>query len=336
MHIPDLRRGGERIAAIVHRQLPEYEVEVTNFVGWRVSEKHIAYPDGQAVLFQGFRLSYRSLTRTLVYSSASVLESFAYPCIARIVLACSKRLQLSGFVTSSPPFQRSRYGHPKWNLSGRDAQGHPIPYQCRQNAGITSKHSFSDGSRVAAECLKTQSEDRGAVFRFTPFLEGLAFNLVCRYYNAIWRDPVPGRNDDGSGTISILHIAQTGMIFRSNVELVALAVKSVFYWDRRHTLGNYTRGSPPCAVAITDLRIRYSLFSILSYEHEHPCGKFFHEQGHTATKSSNVWAQSLTPYITIVESDTRFHREDVLKCVVARGPQRIAIQQLYATRSVME
>ncbi|KAI5995252.1 hypothetical protein EDC04DRAFT_2613065 [Pisolithus marmoratus] len=139
------------------------------------------------------------------------------------------------------------------NLGGRDAQGHPIPYQRRQNAGITSKHSFSDGSRVAAECLKTQFEDRGAAFRFTPFLEGLAFNLVCRY-NAIWRDPVPGRNDDGSGTISILNITQTGMIFRSNVELVALAVKNAFYWDRRHTL-------------------------------------FFHEQGHTATKSSNLWAQ---------------------------------------------
>ncbi|KAI6038926.1 hypothetical protein EDC04DRAFT_1849584 [Pisolithus marmoratus] len=43
-------------------------------------------------------------------------------------------------------------------------------------------------------------------------------------------EQVPGRNDDGSGTISILNIAQTGMIFRSNVELVALAVKNVFYW----------------------------------------------------------------------------------------------------------
>ncbi|KAI5995228.1 hypothetical protein EDC04DRAFT_2910303 [Pisolithus marmoratus] len=138
------------------------------------------------------------------------------------------------------------------NLGGRDAQGHPIPYQCGQNAGITSKHSFSDGSRVAAECLKAQFEDRGATFRFTPFLEGLAFNLSIQYYmersgtilTVISQVlSVPGRNDDGSGTISILHIAQTGMIFRSNVELVALAVKNVFYWDRRHTLGNYTRGA---------------------------------------------------------------------------------------------
>ncbi|KAI6001739.1 hypothetical protein EDC04DRAFT_3074596 [Pisolithus marmoratus] len=61
----------------------EHEAEVINFVGWRISEKRIAYPGGKPPVSRPSS-SHQSPTGTPVYSSASV-----YLCIARIVLAWS-------------------------------------------------------------------------------------------------------------------------------------------------------------------------------------------------------------------------------------------------------
>ncbi|KAI6001708.1 hypothetical protein EDC04DRAFT_2789073 [Pisolithus marmoratus] len=50
-------------------------------------------------------------------------------------------------------------------------------------------HLFPGGSIAPAKWLKTLFEYTGAACRFTPFLEGLASNVVCRY-NDIRRVPV--------------------------------------------------------------------------------------------------------------------------------------------------
>ena len=45
-------------------------------------------------------------------------------------------------------------------------------------SGIESRHSFSDGSRVAAAWLKAQFEQTGATCELKPFLQGFAPNVV--------------------------------------------------------------------------------------------------------------------------------------------------------------
>ncbi|KAI6004989.1 hypothetical protein EDC04DRAFT_2908092 [Pisolithus marmoratus] len=139
-----------------------HEAEVSTLVGWRVSVKCVAYHDGQTALFQGSRPSYLSLTRTSVYSSASGLESFAYP-FARIVLAYSKRLQLSIVHGTSAEHIRKGIRY----LTDED-----------RTPAIAPMHSFPGSSRAPAKWLKTQFEYTGAVCRFTLFLEGPAFNVV--------------------------------------------------------------------------------------------------------------------------------------------------------------
>ncbi|KAI5995220.1 hypothetical protein EDC04DRAFT_2586029, partial [Pisolithus marmoratus] len=125
-----------------------------------------------------------------------------------------------------------------------------------RTSGIAPMHSFAGGSCAPAKWLKAEFEYTGAACRFTPFLEGLAFNVVWLTYTAVdtmlhgvfryyahYDSPgtfnmfhVTGTrlNDDASGTIPILSIArrikQTGMTFRSNAELVAFAVTNRFYW----------------------------------------------------------------------------------------------------------
>ncbi|KAI6042412.1 hypothetical protein EDC04DRAFT_1002837 [Pisolithus marmoratus] len=144
----------------------------------------------------------------------------------------------------------------------------PPCFQADGMSGIASKHSFPGGSKVAAKWLKTQFEVTGAACRFTPFLEDFASNVVCRY-NATWRILVlcsydsPGsfgtrRNDDASGTISILSVArwikQPGMTFRSNVELVSLAAKNRMYWDDRHTLWIELHESALTTIVMSDFQ----------------------------------------------------------------------------------
>lgn len=48
-------------------------------------------------------------------------------------------------------------------------------------SNIISRHSFSDGSRVAANWLKKQFEGTGAVCDFQTFIEGFAPNIRCLY-----------------------------------------------------------------------------------------------------------------------------------------------------------
>ncbi|KAF7301987.1 Peptide hydrolase [Mycena indigotica] len=110
-------------------------------------------------------------------------------------------------------------------------------------SGIVSRHSFSEGSRVAAKWLKARFEDTGASCELQPFLSGFTPNVVCSYPSAVESNSTiiysahydsrgsfgsvraPGGDDDGSGTIAILALARTiarrGIKFHSNVQLVA-------------------------------------------------------------------------------------------------------------------
>ncbi|KAG7447570.1 Zn-dependent exopeptidase [Guyanagaster necrorhizus] len=112
-------------------------------------------------------------------------------------------------------------------------------------SGIVSRHSFAEGSRIAASWLKHQIEDTGAVCELKPFLSGFAPNVVCRYEATVNTSETvlisahydsrgsfgstraPGGDDDGSGTTGILSIARAigakGIKFRANVELVLFA-----------------------------------------------------------------------------------------------------------------
>ncbi|KAJ8522184.1 hypothetical protein ONZ45_g1250 [Pleurotus djamor] len=112
-------------------------------------------------------------------------------------------------------------------------------------SGIESRHSFADGSRVAAAWLKETFESTGATCKFKQFLEGFAPDVICRYdatvnttstivlgahydsRGSFGSTRAPGGDDDGSGTISLLSMARTilreGLKFSTNVELVAFA-----------------------------------------------------------------------------------------------------------------
>ncbi|KAG0707243.1 hypothetical protein DFH29DRAFT_1066453 [Suillus ampliporus] len=112
-------------------------------------------------------------------------------------------------------------------------------------SGIVSRHSFAEGSRVAAAWLKERFEETGATCELKSFLIGFAPNVACKYAasedttatvlisghydsrGSFGSQRAPGGNDDGSGTIALLGIARaianTGVKFRSNVELVAFA-----------------------------------------------------------------------------------------------------------------
>ncbi|KAG9311067.1 hypothetical protein JVU11DRAFT_8972 [Chiua virens] len=128
-----------------------------------------------------------------------------------------------------------------------DGMGKDIRYLTNEDgtSGIESRHSFADGSRVAAAWLKEQFENTGAACELKPFLSGFAPNVVCKYAGTVDQESMvlisghydsrgsfgssraPGGNDDGSGTISLLAIAHRikalGLQFHSNVELVAFA-----------------------------------------------------------------------------------------------------------------
>ncbi|KAJ7284063.1 Zn-dependent exopeptidase [Mycena rebaudengoi] len=112
-------------------------------------------------------------------------------------------------------------------------------------SGITSRHSFVEGSRTAAKWLKARFEETGATCELQPFLTGFAPNVICSYPSIVnTTDTVllsahydsrgtfgslraPGANDDGSGTVSLLAIARTiarkGVKFHSNVQIAAFA-----------------------------------------------------------------------------------------------------------------
>ncbi|KAL1686267.1 hypothetical protein GGG16DRAFT_64574 [Schizophyllum commune] len=112
-------------------------------------------------------------------------------------------------------------------------------------SGIVSRHSFSEGSRTAAEWLKERVETTGATCEFKQFLLGFADNVVCRYTSIVPSNNTvlisahydsrgsfgslraPGADDDGSGTTGLLAIARAigrkNIRFLTNVELVFFA-----------------------------------------------------------------------------------------------------------------
>ncbi|KAJ7774090.1 Zn-dependent exopeptidase [Mycena olivaceomarginata] len=101
-------------------------------------------------------------------------------------------------------------------------------------SGIVSRHSFAEGSRVAASWLKARFEETGATCELQPFLQGFAPNVICAYPSTVNTTATvllsahyDSRDDDGSGTMAILAIARTiarkGIKFQSNVQLAAFA-----------------------------------------------------------------------------------------------------------------
>ncbi|KAH7345710.1 Zn-dependent exopeptidase [Rhizoctonia solani] len=110
---------------------------------------------------------------------------------------------------------------------------------------IISRHSFSPGSRVAADWIQGKFEAAGARCKQKPFLEGFAPNVVCRFKGtddstglvilsghydsrgSFGSVRAPGADDDGSGVTHVLAIAQAisdnKIQFNTNVELVAFA-----------------------------------------------------------------------------------------------------------------
>ncbi|KAG8693120.1 hypothetical protein FRC11_003137, partial [Ceratobasidium sp. 423] len=110
---------------------------------------------------------------------------------------------------------------------------------------IISRHSFSPGSRVAADWIQDKFEAAGGKCKQKPFLEGFAPNVVCRFKGtdnttglvilsghydsrgSFGSVRAPGGDDDGSGVTHVLAIAQAisenKISFKTNVELVAFA-----------------------------------------------------------------------------------------------------------------
>ena len=114
-----------------------------------------------------------------------------------------------------------------------------------EDSNIVSRHSFAEGSRVAASWLKEQFEATGAECELRPFLIGFAPNVICRYPSnsnttalvlasahydsrgSFGSTRAPGGDDDGSGVIALLSIARAiknnAIKFESAVELCAFA-----------------------------------------------------------------------------------------------------------------
>ncbi|KIP06642.1 hypothetical protein PHLGIDRAFT_106723 [Phlebiopsis gigantea 11061_1 CR5-6] len=112
-------------------------------------------------------------------------------------------------------------------------------------SNILSRHSFSDGVRVAAHWLKGLFEHTGATCELSPFLSGFAPNVICSYpatvnttetilvsahydsRGSFGTTRAPGGDDDGSGTVALISIARaiarTGVTFKKNIQLCAFA-----------------------------------------------------------------------------------------------------------------
>ncbi|KAG9017473.1 hypothetical protein FRB90_001190 [Tulasnella sp. 427] len=110
---------------------------------------------------------------------------------------------------------------------------------------ILSRHSFTDGAKVAAEWIQGEVEKSGAVCELRPFRVGFAPNVICRYPSTVNTTATtilsahydsrgsfgslraPGGDDDGSGTTHVLAIArlikEKKITFKNRVELVLFA-----------------------------------------------------------------------------------------------------------------
>jgi hypothetical protein len=114
-------------------------------------------------------------------------------------------------------------------------------------SSIVSRHSFAEGSRTAANWLKTTFEGFGATCELRPFLLGFAPNVICSYpgtrpanntalvvlsahydsRGSFGSLRAPGGDDDGSGTTALLALARqiykNGITFNHTVVLAAFA-----------------------------------------------------------------------------------------------------------------
>ncbi|KAG8946756.1 hypothetical protein FRC04_011412 [Tulasnella sp. 424] len=110
---------------------------------------------------------------------------------------------------------------------------------------ILSRHSFTEGAKVAAEWIQGEVEKSGAVCELRSFREGFAPNVICRYPSTVNTTATtilsahydsrgsfgslraPGGDDDGSGTTHVLAIArlikEKKITFKNRVELVLFA-----------------------------------------------------------------------------------------------------------------
>ncbi|CAL1697870.1 unnamed protein product [Somion occarium] len=110
---------------------------------------------------------------------------------------------------------------------------------------IVTRHSFSDGIKIAANWIKGVIDGTGASCELKPFLPGFGPNIVCSYTPTVETNETillsahydsrgsfgnvraPGGDDDGSGTTAIIAIARTvarkGVSFKKNVQLCLFA-----------------------------------------------------------------------------------------------------------------
>ncbi|KAF9649152.1 Zn-dependent exopeptidase, partial [Thelephora ganbajun] len=133
-----------------------------------------------------------------------------------------------------------------------------IRYLTGEDSGspILSRHSFSEGARIAANWLRDRIENTGAQCELRQFLVGFAPNVICRYESldanagtvimsahydsrgSFGSTRHPGADDDGSGTTAILAIARAisrkRIQFKSHVELVAFAGEEQGLWGSRY------------------------------------------------------------------------------------------------------
>ncbi|KAI5986977.1 hypothetical protein F5J12DRAFT_916117 [Pisolithus orientalis] len=138
-------------------QTPEYEAEVADFIDWLLSGKHIAYPGGQVVLFEGETPG----PAFVVYHTANsdaVAEHIMSSC-----LPASGKLRLSphSLCCTSPFRVRDPLVSLRFDaLAVGIVNGISVEQMCRYNryltnedrtTGIASRRSFDHGSRVAAE-----------------------------------------------------------------------------------------------------------------------------------------------------------------------------------------
>jgi hypothetical protein len=111
--------------------------------------------------------------------------------------------------------------------------------------GPQSRHSFTRGALQAADWIEGQMQATGAECEQRHFRIGFAPNVICRYAGSedtasrvilsahydsrgsFGSLRAPGGDDDGSGIIHLLSIARAiasnGIVFKTNVELVAFA-----------------------------------------------------------------------------------------------------------------
>ncbi|TXT13188.1 hypothetical protein VHUM_01589 [Vanrija humicola] len=90
-------------------------------------------------------------------------------------------------------------------------------------SGIVSRHSFTEGARVAAKWIKEKVEATGADCEYFPYLEGFSPDVLCTYPSdstervilsghydsrgSFGSTRAPGADDDGSGTSHVLAVA---------------------------------------------------------------------------------------------------------------------------------